>query len=221
MMTVSKVCFIGDGTTFGCGDETLLGWPGRLCSRVRRGRSEFACYNLGIRLETSSDIAVRWQTEAGPRLGNGGALVFQFGLNDMAAVESRGIRVPMTESLASAEAIISEASAWRPTLWISPLPVLPECHPMHSNKNSVFHYRNDRIAGLNEAYADLAEKLGVPYLDLYQRLAFEREWEEALVRGDGVHPDGEGYALVARQIDQWLPWRQWFEAPVRKAAMAR
>jgi len=53
-----------------------------------------------------------------------GRLVFSFGLNDLAPDDEFGRpRVSEGASLQNAHDILSEASAWRPTLMMGPLPV--------------------------------------------------------------------------------------------------
>ncbi|MEO5373087.1 MAG: GDSL-type esterase/lipase family protein [Alphaproteobacteria bacterium] len=219
-MLTSKVCFFGDGTTFGCRDETLLGWPGRLGLRLHRIGRDVACFNMAIRLDTSSDILAHWRIEATRRLpqaGTGG-LVFQFGLNDMATTDS-GVRVPVDESIGNAEVIIRQAASWRPTLWVGPMPLLTGKRTKTGTITHTFTYHRDHLLGLNDAYGGVAAALGVPYLDLFALLGNDREFAESLERGDGIHPDGRGHEQVAHLVDTWPAWRAWFTQS-RMAALA-
>lgn len=210
-MTISRICFIGDGTLLGCGDERAQGWTGRLCAHVRQHNRDFTCYNLGVRYDTSADVAVRWKVEAMRRLSAqpGGGLVFSFGNNDMAACQDEGVRVPLPESLANAEEIMTGARDWLPTLWIGPLPALPENHPLAVGAVRTFRYRNDRIFALNDAYADLAATLGIPYLDVFSPLLDDPEWVQSLAAGGGRHPDGRGHNKVGALMAQWPAWLRW------------
>jgi hypothetical protein len=56
-----RICFIGDSLVNGVGDPTGLGWVGRVATAARRRGHDITAYNLGIRRDTSGDIAVRWQ----------------------------------------------------------------------------------------------------------------------------------------------------------------
>ena len=55
-----RLCFIGDSLVNGTGDPTGLGWVGRVTASARRRGHDVTTYNLGIRRDTSADIAARW-----------------------------------------------------------------------------------------------------------------------------------------------------------------
>ena len=63
-----RVCFIGDSFVLGVGDPDGLGWSGRIAAAARRRGIDITAYNLGVRRETTADIARRWQAEVAPRL---------------------------------------------------------------------------------------------------------------------------------------------------------
>ena len=50
-----RILAFGDSFVAGVGDPDHLGWIGR----ALRGRREITLYNLGVRRETSADIAAR------------------------------------------------------------------------------------------------------------------------------------------------------------------
>lgn len=213
-MTTLRICFVGDSITNGTLDDDMLGWPGRLCAGERAAGHDLTCYNLGIRADTSSDIRHRWRAECNARLPDHvpGALVFAFGVNDMADQEGLGLRVPQEESLANARAILEEAKDWLPTLWIGPAPAEMSMQPLRIADAVVFDFRNDRTADLNRAYAELAAELEIPYLDLFTPLSAADRWAAALTAGDGVHPVSDGYALMTELISDWSAWRGWMAA---------
>ena len=63
-----RLCFVGDSFVHGTNDPEYLGWTGRL-SILARGRGHMlTCYNLGVRRDTSSAIAARWELETERRL---------------------------------------------------------------------------------------------------------------------------------------------------------
>ena len=94
-MTTIRICFVGDSLVLGTNDEAYLGWPGRLCREARAAGHDVSLYNLGIRAETSEQIAPRWRAECAPRIPDvhPGALVFSFGANDCAEIVGQGRRV--------------------------------------------------------------------------------------------------------------------------------
>jgi lysophospholipase L1-like esterase len=211
-MTTLRICFVGDSITNGTLDGDFLGWPGRLCMAEQAAGHDLTLYNLGVRADTSADIAARWLEECRLRLPDHvhGALVFAFGVNDAAEQEGAGLRVPLAESVENARSILTEAKAMKPTLWIGPSPVDESRQPIRPGPGVAYHFDNERTAALNRAYADLADRLAIPYLDLYKPLAASGVWKESLAAGDGVHPSAPGYALIADRVRAWEAWREWF-----------
>ncbi|MGA7119410.1 MAG: GDSL-type esterase/lipase family protein [Polyangiaceae bacterium] len=89
---IVRICFFGDSFVNGTGDDDGLGWVGRVVARARQGGRDVTAYNLGIRRDTSADVAARWMREARPRLPHehDGRLVFSFGANDCTANREDG-----------------------------------------------------------------------------------------------------------------------------------
>jgi lysophospholipase L1-like esterase len=197
-----RICFFGDSFVNGTGDDDGLGWVGRLVAGARRGGRDVTGYNLGIRGNTSADVAVRWKGEASLRLlpGCDGRLVFSFGANDCASngVDD-GPRVGRAESLTHAEAILDAAHRWLPTLMIGPGIIAS-----HDEANA-------RICALSADYAKLCERIGVPYLEICQLMLASPTWSQEALAGDGAHPNRGGYALVADAVSDWRSWRSWIE----------
>ncbi len=201
-MTVLRICFVGDSITNGRLDDDYLGWSGRLCRAERARGHDLTLYNLGVRRDTSRDIERRWEAECTARLPQefAGGLVFSFGVNDTADDAGNG-RVSIEESVAAARRMLTRAAAWRPVLWVGPSPGTPE-------SDSAW---NARICKYSERYASLAGELDLPYLDLFPLLIRESGWQAALRAGDGVHPSGAGYAIIATAVAGWPAWRRWLE----------
>jgi len=80
-----RVLFLGDSFVAGAGDPAALGWPGRVCAAAWAAGLPVTPYNLGVRRETSEQVAARWRAEAGPRLAAGAdcRVTVSFGANDM------------------------------------------------------------------------------------------------------------------------------------------
>jgi len=148
-----RICFFGDSFVNGTGDPECLGWAGRICSVMRSRGHDLTYYNLGIRRDTSGDIARRWHQEALLRLPSDvdGRLIFSFGANDC-VIEAGRPRLLHDEAVANARAILSRAAAWRPTLMVGPPPLTDSS-------------TNERIRMLSEALRALCRDLGVPYRD--------------------------------------------------------
>ena len=178
---------------------------------------DFCGYNLGIRRDTSKDIERRWKAEVEARLPKTapGAVVFKFGINDMQSAGGELFRVPPPESVKAARAMVAEARARWPVLWISPVPPLPGHRTKDAFPDLEDDYINIRAQKLVESYAHLAKELDVPYLDLYTPLVTAGltrwRWRRALEKGDGIHPVAAGYALMARMIGRWEGWQSWLD----------
>ena len=207
-MTVLRICFVGDSLTNGTNDEECLGWPGRLCAGECAKGHDLSYYNLGIRAETSEDIEKRWRGECEPRILDihPGALVFSFGVNDMAIADGVSTRVSMDRSVESARRMLGEAQQWLPTLWVGPMPVDDTQQPFNSAPGVSYDFSTDRLVELSKKYQTLADEMDLPYLEMLQSLVGNDDWKKSFSDGDGVHPTGAGYAMIANRIAGWSPW---------------
>ena len=211
-MAVLRICFIGDSITLGTADAEFLGWPGRLSQKMQAKGHDLSLYNLGVRAETTALIRQRWRAECTPRLPDvaNGRLVFAFGVNDTAIDITGAIRVPPAQSVAIARAILSEAKAWKPTLWVGPAPVNKAGQRVSPGPGVQYDFDNRRIAELDKLYQATAKEIGVPYLPLYSRMIDNAAWHAALSKGDGVHTIGAGCGVIADTVASWDAWQAWF-----------
>jgi lysophospholipase L1-like esterase len=193
-----RICFIGDSIVNGAGDDDALGWVGRVVAAARHRGRDVTAYNLGIRRDTSADVAARWSREARARLPADcdGRLVFSFGTNDCVSTTD-GPRVAHGASVANAEAILDAARRWLPTLMVGPAIVADD--PV----------ANARIVALSGDYAALCARLAIPYLEICHVLAASPAWTEEALAGDGAHPKSAGYAVLAAAVSEWPPWVGW------------
>ncbi|HSK40048.1 MAG TPA: GDSL-type esterase/lipase family protein [Arenibaculum sp.] len=195
-----RICFIGDSFVNGVGDDTCLGWTGRLCSAARKAGRDVTRYDLGIRGDTSADIVARWHRETQARLpaGSDGRLVFSFGTNDCTPGEDAGgARVAPGRSLANARTILMEARGRWPTLMVGPPPVGDDPST------------DERIAALSGSLGTLCAEIGVPYLAVFSTMAASEPWRREAAANDGSHPNAAGYAALAGIVAQWDAWRSW------------
>ena len=192
-----RICFIGDSFVSGAFDVECLGWAGRISAEARRRGHDVSPYNLGIRGETSVQIAKRWRGEAELRQSpqQEGRLVFEFGVNDSREVNGRR-QLEAAQSLAAARDMLGPASRWKPTLMIGPPP--GDDQP-----------RNARVKDLSERLAALCADLKIPYFDSYSPLLASSTWMSSVNAVDGTHPSAAGYAEWAQRISEWRGWRDW------------
>lgn len=189
-----RICFIGDSFVNGTGDESALGWAGRLCAAAA-GEAEITCYNLGVRRDTSGDILRRWRAECTPRLPDlcDGRVVLSCGVNDTVIEEGR-LRVEPEVSRDNVRSILRGAGSY-PLLMVGPPPVDDG-------------EQNRRIEALSAVYAEEAASLGVPFVDLFTPLVDDAAYLAEVAGNDGAHPTSVGYSKMARVIASSPHW--WF-----------
>ena len=195
-----RICFFGDSFVNGTGDDDGLGWVGRLVSRARRAGRDVTGYNLGVRRDTSLDIAARWEEEARRRLPEGcdARLAFSFGANDCAEDEAGCARVALEATRAAAATILRGAALRAPVLMVGPF--LPGEARVEA-----------RIDRLCDEMRGLCAELRIPYVETRRFIAgcavFRREAEV----GDGAHPNRGGYEALADFIGAAPAWEAWLE----------
>ncbi|WP_233608202.1 GDSL-type esterase/lipase family protein [Nocardia stercoris] len=196
-MSDIRICFVGDSLVAGVGDRTALGWPGRLAARAQAVGWPLTWYNLGIRRETSADIAARWEAECARRLPAGVAagVVFAFGANDTVLEDGRP-RVEPEKSVANLVAFLDTAAdrGWH-RLVVSPP---PNIDPEH----------NARLAELDARFAAVCAAADVGYLRALEPLSADVVWQREIAAGDGYHPDGAAYERYADLLSPG--WNHWF-----------
>ena len=192
-----RICFVGDSIVNGTGDPACLGWTGRVSAALIEQGHSVTYYNLGVRRETSSDIATRWRQEVTPRLAHGteARLVFSFGVNDTMP-QGRGSRVSYTDSLANTESILRSARAVAPTLMVGPQPIADK-------------HQNVAIANLARGMQVVCATVGVPFLDVFTPLHKSTVWMDEVRAGDGAHPSAAGYAEFAQLVLGPSAWTTW------------
>lgn len=180
-----RICFIGDSFVNGTGDETFLGWTGRVCAGMLHAGMALTYYNLGVRRQTSTDILQRWEQECALRLPDfcDGRIVLSCGINDM-TMENGSTRVSVDASVANVRSILQRASSRYKTLMVGPPPVGDDA-------------LNSRIATLSSAYAKTAGELRIPYLDIFPHLLNDQAYLAESRANDGYHPQSGGYAKIA------------------------
>jgi lysophospholipase L1-like esterase len=187
-----RICFVGDSMVNGTGDPDYLGWVGRVLQDERKRRTELTGYNLGIRRDRSDQIRARWRAEVEARLPAEfeGRVVFSFGSND--AVQ----KIEPAQTLAHTEAILSEAKKRWPIFMVGVIPV-----PAGDVRA--------RCRSLDLAFARLCDRLGVPFLSVFEGLIATPTWLDEARAGDGAHPGTGGYGQMTEVVLGSKVWQQW------------
>ncbi len=195
-MTDLRACFVGDSFVAGVGDDSGLGWVGRVVAAARSGGHDLTAYNLGVRRDSSAEVLRRADSELAARLGAGDrrAVVFAFGTNDLV----RG--VGLDETAANARALIGASrEAGRAVFFVLP-PVFTTAEKPAA-----------ALRGIAGALAGVCAAEGVPVLDLAAVVPDWSVWWAQAAAGDGAHPNAEGYGLIAEAFNGWAPWRDWLK----------
>lgn len=193
-----RICFIGDSFVNGTGDETFLGWAGRLCNLAQTHETAITFYNLGVRRNTSADILQRWQQECTQRLPDicDGRIVLCCGVNDM-VLENGQVRVSLDASRSNVRQILQQTRAKYKTIMVGPAPVGDDD-------------LNTRIKHISEAYANEAGALGIPFIEVFSQLISDQKYILESKNNDGYHPRSYGYTAIAKVIAASPHW--WFRS---------
>jgi len=177
-----RVCFVGDSYVAGAGDESGVGWVGRLTRHAYAHGFPITAYNLGIRGNTSQDVADRLPGEVGRRANQTAEtrVVLAYGLNDVVLNGSQP-RVRIADSLAATERTLDWLASVRvPALFVGPPPIGDAD-------------QDARAAKLDRQLAVCAGSRRVPYIQVMGHLATDRAWLDGVRDGDGAHPGSSGY----------------------------
>ncbi len=191
-----RVCFVGDSFVAGVGDPEHLGWTGRLCARSERDGLPVTRYVLGVRRQTSAEVAARWTAECAPRLTGPweSRLVLSMGVNDTTEADG-AVRLDPDRSVAALAGVLTGAAvAGWPVLVVGPPAVADDAH-------------NERTAALDARFARVCADSGVPHVPVVAALAADPTWRAEVAAGDGAHPGAAGYALLADLVrPHWAGW---------------
>lgn len=70
-----------------------------------------------------------------------------------------------------------------------------------------------RCRSLDLAFADLCQRLGVPFLSVFDHLMATPTWLDEARAGDGAHPSVGGYGRMADAILRSPVWQHWMAMP--------
>lgn len=209
-----RICFVGASSTEGMGDETGLGWPGRLWKLHRGELTEFVSYNLGVRGQTLTQVKKRARAECDARLlqAMGPLILLGTGANDLSRFAAGDykdqFRTPRNGLARNFRELLTGLQDLAPVLVIGPAPIDESRMPFNLPGQPSFDYRNEDIETGSDLYRDICEELGTPYCDLFRSLKDNPVFARALREGDSLHPTGRGYQLMAEKIEAWGPWRK-------------
>ena len=189
-----RLVVVGDELAAGTGDPKGLGWVGRVVARTPAPVPP-TVLTLAVPGESTTGLGARWDVEAARRWSADAdnRLVVALGRADVADGLS------LARSRLNLANILDVAERQRvPAFVVGPPPGRPQ--------------DAEKLADLSAAYADVAGRRRVPYVDTYTPLATHEQWLADLAAGDGLLPRQAGYGLIA-----WLVlhtgWHAWLGLP--------
>jgi lysophospholipase L1-like esterase len=189
-----RVTFIGDSFVNGTGDESYLGWVGRVCAKTYSEYPdiELTCYNLGVRKETSGGILERFELEIKPRLRDTDShiAILSFGVNDCAQ------NIDLEVSKQNLNMLLTQAKkSFQKLLFVMPPPIADQ-------------EINQKIKCLIDQYRFICKELEVEYIDFFDILSENKIWKKQTRENDGAHPKSQGYEIFAKLIFESDGWKQ-------------
>jgi acyl-CoA thioesterase I len=189
-----RLVVVGDELAAGAGDPKGLGWVGRVAARTHTPVPA-TFLTLAVPGETSSALGGRWEEEAARRFSADAdnRLIVALGRADL------GAGLSIARSRLNLANVLDVAESRRvPTFVVGPPPGRTE--------------DADRIADLSDAYADVAGRRRVPYVDTFSPLVTHDQWLGDLAAGDGLLPGQAGYGMMAWPVLH-TGWHGWLGLP--------
>ncbi len=201
MQTDRRILFFGDSFVAGVGDPTGLGWVGRVVAASYAAGRPLTAYNLGVRGDTSADVAARFEAETHARGRNATAsygVVLGLGANDM-TVEDNRLRVAPGPAVGILGRLLDLADGGGHGVFVVGPPPVGD------------RDQDERIRELSSQFAHVAGHRGVPFVETARVLCAHDGWRSEAAANDGTHPGAGGYAALA-EIMLAGGWADWLDS---------
>ena len=190
-----RLVAIGDELLAGHGDPRALGWFGRVLAGTSSDSAQITSFALPAPAETTEELAERWLGEAQRRFAEDGENRLVLALSDADA--TYGVTTARSR-LNLANILDAATQLGLSTFVVGPPPRLEAD-------------RNQEIARLSAAFADVTTRRNHFYVDAFRPLEKHEQYRADLASNNGV-PGQQGHGLMA-----WLVmhrgWYTWLGIP--------
>ena len=190
--------FFGDSITYGEYDGVFGGWVDILKRYALQkyndeDKNEVILFNLGIGGETTEGLVKRIPHEMKARNSSDGNIVFiAYGANDLAVKDGQQM-VSSKQFRANIETAVQDAKIYSKDIYlISILPISENIDSKISNTGKI--RTNKDVLLYNEILKDIAAENSLNYVDFHSAFIDQKE---ILLSKDGVHPNENGYKMMA------------------------
>lgn len=198
---MTNFLFFGDSITYGEYDGVLGGYVDYLkrfshAEYYNNKAQEVNCFNLGIGGETTVGLLKRFEVEVQARLSpDENEIFFFYGANDLAI--KKGVEML---TLPDFEKNISQAIqlAKKYTDKVNVISIIPISEKLDGIPTTAGTLRTtEKIELFNTSLKRLSTENSVNFINIYSSFNLNKE---ELISNDGVHPNENGYELIAENI---------------------
>ena len=190
--------FFGDSITYGEYDGVFGGWVDivkryALQKYSDEDKNEVILFNLGIGGETTEGLVKRIPHEIKARNSSDGNIVFiAYGANDLAVKDGQQM-VSSKQFRANIETAVQDAELYSKDIYlISILPISENIDSKISNTGKI--RTSEDVLLYNQILKDIVAENSLNYVDFHSAFAADKE---VLLSKDGVHPNENGYKMMA------------------------
>lgn len=209
-----RMICLGDSNTEGIGDDRGIGWPGRMAENLSKTQPDkWGVVNLGVAGDTSIDIKHRLLSEVLYRTPK--RLIIAAGVNDTAQrlwPTATGYKIDLTYARVIWMDILDIiAQAGVRTAFVSPLPVderlMPLVYMPYDDQDHGNLFSNAAIKRYIDTIRPIIIGRGHLWVDVMSPW-LARDYAPLL--SDGLHPNAQGYDLLANDIQSVLGANDFF-----------
>ncbi|RJQ32342.1 hypothetical protein C4572_01320 [Candidatus Parcubacteria bacterium] len=196
-----SICVFGDNAAYGVFDHEKGGWAGRLREYLDNHDTDLVLYNLGVLMENTTDLLIRFEVEATARVPK--VIIFQIGLHDSLYVDDEENHpVPLKAFGRNIERLIMAAQKITPKILFIGINSVDERKTMPTSWNKSIFFNNRNATLYDSEIRKVATEKGVAHLPVSDSLKV-RDLE------DGLCLNSKGHAKIFKLAKKFLEEKKW------------